>query len=308
MKKWMTAGVLVCLSLSPGQAQDQYPQLETLDGKVYQQVKVMKVSPAELRVMHAGGFATLPLSVLPPEVRAKYGEVDAAAEAMQAEQRKQGNAAAALMQRQEREAMHLVNITSQPFAVLKQAVQMRDWCLLNPSGGVMNGTTYDRAARDAQLAEANRILSHRPAADVPAPPAPGMVPETASGSPTPTSASQTVVFTPGVIELVSARYTLPGNQPRNVKNRLQRLIPASEITAPVSILVTDALSDAAKNQGETTSSVGVVVTEKVDKNTTVGVAVVETQETPKNMLTVKYTFNGQTYEKQALEGGYLVLP
>lgn len=105
-------------------------------------------------------------------------------------------------------------------------------------------------------------------------------------------------FTPGTIVLISAKYTVQGNQPRNVKNRLSKLIPVGVITEPVAIQVTDELSSLANNQGNTNTSV------TFNGNTTI----VTTTEAPKNILTVEYSFNGQVRRKQALEGSILVLP
>jgi|UniRef100_UPI00378325F1 hypothetical protein len=68
----LALGLFTTLSL----AQDQFTELNTLDGKVFKQVKVMNKSPTEIRIMHADGFATIPLSALPPEVRPKYGEAN----------------------------------------------------------------------------------------------------------------------------------------------------------------------------------------------------------------------------------------
>jgi len=107
-------------------------------------------------------------------------------------------------------------------------------------------------------------------------------------------------FKPGQIVLISARYTVEGNQPRNVKNRLAKLVPQGVITEPVSIQVTDELSSLAASQGSTTT--GTVTA--LDNNT----AIVTVNEAKKNVLTVEYSFNGQVRRKQALEGSILVLP
>jgi hypothetical protein len=106
-------------------------------------------------------------------------------------------------------------------------------------------------------------------------------------------------FQPGQILLISAKYTVEGNQPRNVKNRLDKLIPKGVITEPVSIMVTDALSSMAETQGNVITG---IITD------TAGGAVVQLQKPRKNILTVQYSFNGQTRMKQVPEGEYLVLP
>lgn len=54
-------------------AADELPEFRTVEGKLYKQVKVVKSSPAEIRIMHAEGFATIPLSSLPPEILARFG-------------------------------------------------------------------------------------------------------------------------------------------------------------------------------------------------------------------------------------------
>lgn len=113
-------------------------------------------------------------------------------------------------------------------------------------------------------------------------------------APTPTAGG----FTPGQIVLISAKYTVVGNQPRNVKNRLSKLIPTGIITEPVSIQVTDELSSMASNQGNTDTSV------IFNGDNTI----VTTTATPRNVLTVEYSFNGQVRKKQALEGSFLALP
>lgn len=105
-------------------------------------------------------------------------------------------------------------------------------------------------------------------------------------------------FQPGTIVLISAKYTVLGNQPRNVKNRLSKLIPMGVVTEPIAIQVTDDLSSLAGAQGNTATTV------TIDANSTV----ITTTEVPKNVLTVEYSFNGQIRKKQALEGSYLVLP
>lgn len=114
------------------------------------------------------------------------------------------------------------------------------------------------------------------------------------------AAASSTSFKPGQIVLLSAKYTVEGNQPRNVKNRLAKLVPQGVVTEPVSIQVTDELSSLAATQGVTTT--GTVTS--VNSNT----AIVTLNEAKKNVLTVEYSFNGQVRRKQALEGSILVLP
>jgi len=105
-------------------------------------------------------------------------------------------------------------------------------------------------------------------------------------------------FVPGKVVLISAKYTLDGNQPRNVKNNLQKLIPQTNLSEPLEIIVTDALSSAALDQGQ--SQTTIVIT---------GNGAGISMNTPsKNVLTVQYLYNGQRFTKQVPEGGKLVLP
>lgn len=309
-----TSLLLLALFYSVGAtfAADVYPQLSTLDGKTYLQVKVTKASATEIRIMHTEGFATIPLSALPPEIRSKYGVADAAAEAAEAQQRKMGNVQAAMAQRQEKEALQIMEISGQPLQLIKQAISNRDWCLANPAGGLFNGATVTAEARNQLLAQAMEVLNTRPApavAEVPPPAAP--MPGTPAAPPAAGAPAAPAVavpgFVPGVIQIISARYSLPNEQARNVKNRFTKLVPTGTVNAPVSILVTDQLSDAALDQGNytTATGAGVAVT---NGNVTAGVVGVVVQEQNRNMLTVEYMYNGQKFKKQAIEGSYIVLP
>ncbi len=296
-----------------------FAELTTLDGKTYKQVKVVKVLPVEIRIMHADGFATIPLSALPPEIRANYGVADVNAEALAAEQKKQGNLEAAALTRQAKEAQQFAELTQQPLALCRQAVVVRDWCLAHPAGGDLMGVILDAAGRNNQLAMAMQILNTRPevAAATPPPttmpPAEGVPPATVPPTTAPPAGAAMPAgaaipgFTPGVIELISARYTLQNDQPRNVKNRLAKLIPKGTITAPVTVQVSDALSDAALDEGNVTRGAAAVAT-TTKNGVTIGVAEVAVQGPQPNMLTVEYMFNGQRLKKQALEGTLLVLP
>lgn len=103
-------------------------------------------------------------------------------------------------------------------------------------------------------------------------------------------------FTPGEIVLISAKYTLEGNQPRNVKNRLSKLVPTGVVTEPVRIMVSDDLSSAA------TLESGRVTVRRSGSN------MVFVRGASTNILTVEYSFNGEIRKKQAIEGSYLTLP
>jgi hypothetical protein len=312
----MKSTLLLCILLAQSfsaLAAEEFPEIKTLDGKIYRQAKVTKATAVEIKVIHADGFATIPLSQLPPEIRARFGDANPEAEAAAAMQRQQNNRSAAILKNQEVEAVRVSELSKQPIQLCRQAITIRDWCLANPIGGLFNGQAMDQKTRDERLAEATEILAKRPGAS------PSMAVENPPSQPTATATSPTSdgtapvqAFQPGIIELISARYTLQGNQPRNVKNRLQKLIPANVITSPVSVFVSDELSDAAKAQGTVTTGVGVVTgvstTDENGRTVGVGVGVAQFQSTPVNILTVEYMFNGQRLRKQAAEGTQLVLP
>lgn len=109
-------------------------------------------------------------------------------------------------------------------------------------------------------------------------------------------------FVPGKLLVLSAKYTLAGNQPRNVKNRVEKLVPTGDIARPVEILVSDQLSMAAQNQGEGGQSVVVIATPEI-----VAVAL-QNNVNPPNVLTIEYMFNGRRMVKQGIEGTKIVLP
>jgi len=61
--------------------------------------------------------------------------------------------------------------TGHPYELCLKALQVAAWCQANPQGGVVNGQFYDAQATAAQLAEALKFLTPKPAAR-PAAPAP----------------------------------------------------------------------------------------------------------------------------------------
>lgn len=122
-------------------------------------------------------------------------------------------------------------------------------------------------------------------------------------------------FTPGQLVILSARYTLAGNQPRNVKSRLEKYLPDKGLlTAPLKFIVTDDLSTAAGNQqfiiipGQATQ---VVVTSGRNGQKRVfvqpGTPSTVIQTAP-NVLSVEYSFAGKKYQKVAYEGSEMILP
>lgn len=109
-------------------------------------------------------------------------------------------------------------------------------------------------------------------------------------------------FVPGKLVVLSARYSLSGNQSRNVKSKVEKMIPPGDITRPVEILVSDQLSHAAQNEPTAvTQGVAVITPEVV-------VVGEQTKVTGRNVLTVEYLFNNQRLTKQAFEGTTMVLP
>lgn len=95
--------------------------------------------------------------------------------------------------------------------------------------------------------------------------------------------------------VLSAKYTLEGNQPRNVKSKVEKLVPTGPLTQMVKIPVTDDLSSAAARQNM------VVLGTMTGGGNRVHIA-------PKNLLIVTYQYHGQTLTKQSVEGTTLFLP
>jgi hypothetical protein len=119
-------------------------------------------------------------------------------------------------------------------------------------------------------------------------------------------------FTPGQLVIISARYSLEGNQPRNVKSKLLKYLPKDGLlTEPVAFLVSDDLSRSAENQKTLfqSSQTSVTVT---DPDTLEQVVVTQTQTSgvpsSPNTLVVEYTFNGKKGRKVGIEGREMILP
>jgi hypothetical protein len=119
-------------------------------------------------------------------------------------------------------------------------------------------------------------------------------------------------FTPGQLVIISARYSLEGNQPRNVKSKLLKYLPKDGmLTEPVVFLVSDDLSRSAENQKTLfqSSQTSVLVT---DPETLGQVVVTETRTSAvpssPNTLVVEYTFNGKKGRKVGMEGKEMTLP
>jgi hypothetical protein len=119
-------------------------------------------------------------------------------------------------------------------------------------------------------------------------------------------------FKTGQLVILSAWYSLHGNAPRNVKNRLKTYLPdKGMLTAPLSFPVTDDLSTAAANAQfivvPGVSTQVVIATRK-------GAVVVQTQTagqvvaTSPNRLVVEYEYLGKRYRKVGVEGKEMTLP
>lgn len=122
-------------------------------------------------------------------------------------------------------------------------------------------------------------------------------------------------FTPGQLVILSAKYTISGNQPRNVKLRLEKYLPDKGLlTAPLKFLVTDDLSTAAGNQqfvvipGQATQ---VIITPGGNGENRLfvqpGTPSTVIQTSP-NVLMVEYSFAGKKYRKVSYEGAEMELP
>jgi len=96
----------------------KFTQIITTKGEAFKDVEVSKVTPMDIRIMHAGGFATVPLAELPADVQQLFGynaqDADAAMKDAQtqrqrylvkAEQDKAAHAALMIQQQQEHEAI-----------------------------------------------------------------------------------------------------------------------------------------------------------------------------------------------------------
>ncbi|MEY3896551.1 MAG: hypothetical protein RLZZ214_2071 [Verrucomicrobiota bacterium] len=64
------------------QAEDEkIPEIKTASGKTYHDVRVTKVTPSEISIMHESGVSRVPLKDLPDDLKAKFGYDPAKAEA-----------------------------------------------------------------------------------------------------------------------------------------------------------------------------------------------------------------------------------
>lgn len=129
-------------------------------GQIFKNVKVTRVNAAELKIVHDEGVASVPLNFLPPEWSKVYGPFDAHAAQIANERDVQNQIKANAVMRQEKEAVQLLEYTGQPIELLRQAVQMRDWCQTHADGWITSsGRTVTKAERDEQLQIAISILT-----------------------------------------------------------------------------------------------------------------------------------------------------
>lgn len=92
------AGLIFCalsVGLAPvSRAEDEkIPELKTASGKTYQDVRITKVTPSEISIIHESGVARIPLKDLPDDLKTKFGYDTAKAEA-HAKAKSQANAQA----------------------------------------------------------------------------------------------------------------------------------------------------------------------------------------------------------------------
>lgn len=66
-------GACLCADAAVDDDTSTTATLTTLDGKTYENVEVVRQTPSALHIIHSAGAATLPLTSLPLDVRAKYG-------------------------------------------------------------------------------------------------------------------------------------------------------------------------------------------------------------------------------------------
>jgi hypothetical protein len=60
---------------------EKIPELKTASGKTYQDVRITKVTPSEISIIHESGVARIPLKDLPDDLKTKFGYDPAKAEA-----------------------------------------------------------------------------------------------------------------------------------------------------------------------------------------------------------------------------------
>jgi len=109
---------------------------------------------------------------------------------------------------------------------------------------------------------------------------------------------QSTGFVPGRIYLSSAYYGPPVERPRPDRQTLravQKMLPDGEISKPIEILVTDALSGRASGSQKIRGEMDYYGNIQMEKE-------------KKNVLILEYEFNGEKIKKSAIEETVLVLP
>ena len=81
------------------------------------------------------------------------------------------------------------------------------------------------------------------------------------------------------------------------------MIPRTEITKPVEVLITDALLGPKANAQIVASSSSGSIDYNGNFNT-----ITHTQKAPKNVLQLEYQYNGEKLKKSAMEESVLILP
>jgi hypothetical protein len=144
-------------------ADEIIPELRLQNGTAFKQVKVTKKDAAEIRIMHAEGFATVRLSDLSPEALALFGgKIDKQAESMADAERALARAKAyspTVPVPSVPTAAPTQTATAPPVAISAEenaarAWEWYQWCEANPQGDAQ----INAQQRDGLLAQATQIL------------------------------------------------------------------------------------------------------------------------------------------------------
>ena len=72
-KSWFFMRHLLLLVPASAMENEAIAELKTLNGKIYHDAYVTKVTPSEIRIMHESGAARISLKDLPDDLKAKFG-------------------------------------------------------------------------------------------------------------------------------------------------------------------------------------------------------------------------------------------
>ncbi len=174
MRTMLTLLLLLAMTLCA--AEQVIPELRTNDGRLFKQVKVTKMDAAEVRIMHAEGFATVRLSDLTPEGLALFGgKIDKHAETMADAERQLARARGYVPPAVP--STSVPTTVSEPTAATsaanapisaeenaQRAWQWYQWCQANPDGGgQMSQQQRDELmARAAQTVQAWQAAQQQP--------------------------------------------------------------------------------------------------------------------------------------------------